>query len=238
MIHAWTDGSYRNGVGGWGVVLTGAMGTARYHGRLRTTDNTACEARAVLEAVSRCPEGRALTVHTDASGLVNIVPHGSRNPVLDALAARIREAARARGVTLTIEFCPRERLKLREAHDLAGAGRLRKKVHRAPPATEVEVRHALHRAEVALELRRDGDLRVVHLPVDLHAPLAPALQALVELVGLAADGERLRVRLGSPLGASLWRAPARILNPDARREVEAARREARRRGVEIALVDA
>ncbi|WP_342667538.1 RNase H family protein, partial [Deinococcus pimensis] len=107
--HAYADGSQQGELGGWGVVmLVPGQPDAHHSGLASVNDNGACELVAVLEAVRRAPPGQPLTVHTDATSVVQAVRRGTRHPDQTELGAEVRRLAQERGIELRVSTLRRD----------------------------------------------------------------------------------------------------------------------------------
>lgn len=236
MNHAYADGSQQGDIGGWGVVLI-VPGQADTHlcGLAQVEDNGACELIAVLEAVRRAPAGQPLTIHTDATVVVQAIRRGTLHPHQNELGQEIRELAHARGIPLRVMLGPREGRRMRQAHQLATDARLG--VPQSLPAerqhVRVRVRDLAWGSEATLTYRRGGRTRRVQVPLPAREGVPPAVIALAALVSLAEPGEHLTVRMDSALAPTLWREPAHAAHGAAQAVIGAARADAEARGVSV-----
>lgn len=231
MNQAYADGSQAGEVGGWGVVLM-VPGQPDQHlcGQVPVRDNGACELIAVLEAVRRAPAGQPLTVHTDATSVMQSVRRGSGHPDQNELGAQVRREAHARGIRLQLSLGPRDGRRMQEAHLLAAGARIgQPPMPPERPQVRVKVRPLRWGAEATMTFRRGGESRTARVPLPEREGVPPAVQALAAVVDLARDGEHLHVRVDSALAAALWEEPKRSLYPEALQVLIQARAEAERR---------
>lgn len=235
MNHAYADGSQQGETGGWGVVLlVPGLPDAHHRGLAHIHDNGACELLAVLQAVRLAPEGQPLTVHTDATVVVQAVKRGTQHPDQAELGARVRQLAHQRGIRLSVTLGPRDARRMREAHQLATDARLGvppKESER--PSVRVRVRRVAWGAQVTFTLRRGGHTGRWMEELPPRAGVPPALLALAALLAHAQDGEHLIVRMESALAPLAWANPALTPDPAARTLVEEARAGAQARGITL-----
>jgi len=233
--HAYADGSQQGELGGWGVVmLVPGQPDAHHSGLANVNDNGACELLAVLEAVRRAPPGQPLTVHTDATGVVQAVRRGTRHPDQTELGAEVRRLAQERGIELRVSTLHRDARRMREAHQLATDARLGvESVLLTRQHVRVRVRHLGWGAQATLTFRRGGRTERRLLPLPERQGVPPALLALAELVRSARDGEHLVVRMESALAPTLWAKPQHAPHPAATELILTAHEDARSRGVTV-----
>ncbi|PYE54104.1 RNase H family protein [Deinococcus yavapaiensis] len=238
MNHAFADGSQADGVGGWGVVLlVPGRPDARHSGQDEVNDNGACELLAVLHAIELAPEGQPLTVHTDATTVVQAIRRGTMHPEQEELGARVRARAAERGIRLRVSLGPRDARRMREAHDLAAAARRGEALpNREKPEVRVRVRKVAWGAEASFTIRRGGETSRVLRVLPPKEGVPPAVLALSALVREARGGEHLLVRMDSALAPALWANATSAATREAREIVEAAKSDAAARGVTLEFV--
>ncbi len=218
MNHAYADGSHQDDRGGWGVVLLVPGAPPAHHsGEEPVSDNGACELLAALHAVQLAPERQPLTLHTDATCVVQAIRRGTLHPHQDEMGAAVRAAARERSITLSVTRESRDARRMREAHQLATNARLG--VPDALPG-QAEVRVKVSRlawgSEATLTFNRNGASRRIVVPLGAQEGVAPALLALRAMVAHAEENEHLQVRLDSTLAPTLWSEPEYAAHPAAR----------------------
>jgi ribonuclease HI len=233
--HAYADGSQQGEVGGWGVVmLVPGQPDTHHSGLASVRDNGACELLAVLEAVRRAPEGQPLTVHTDATGVVQAVRRGTRHPEQTELGAEVRRVAQERGIQLRLSTLARDARRMREAHQLATDARLGIESTLALRRhVRVRVRHLGWGAQATLTFRRGGTTQRRILPLPEQVGVPPALLALAALVRDALDDEHLVIRMDSALAPTVWNHPDHAPHPAAAAVVRAARQDAETRRITV-----
>lgn len=233
--HAYADGSQQDHIGGWGVVLlVPGQPDAHHRGQVEVSDNGACELHAVLEAVKLAPEGQPLTVHTDATTVVQAIRRGTLHPDQSELGAQVRQLAQDRGIELRVRLGPRGARRMQEAHELATLARLGvEPAESGPPHVRVRIRHVAWGAEASLVVRRGGTTARVQVPLPAREGVPPSILALAALITQAHDGERLRVRMDSALAPTLWEDPDRAAHEAARAVARQARQDADTRGITL-----
>lgn len=82
-VHAWTDGSYYAGVGGWAVILEHGDHRKELSGGVKPTTNNRMEMQAALEALFACKKPVRMVIHTDSRyverGWHSYLPEWQRN---------------------------------------------------------------------------------------------------------------------------------------------------------------
>ncbi|MFC4456469.1 RNase H family protein [Deinococcus sonorensis] len=240
MNHAYVDGSYDAGVGGWGVVLIRpGQPQSRIQGRSEAEDNNATELRAMLEAVRQAPAGERLTAHTDNTSVIRSLRVGSQSAPQDEMAAQVRLEAAERGLELRVARVNRDHRHMQTAHLLANDAR-RDRSSPPPPAigAEAVIEQAHWQAEARVSLRRAGERVTLQFPVDPVAPLPPTVQVLIAVLSLAQPQETLLIRRASRLAQAIWERPVRALEGEARDAVQAARSEAAEKRVQVLFEEA
>lgn len=201
MNTAVVDGSQLRDVGGWGVRLMTRHGHSDYRGKLKRVRSSAeCELHAILKAVSLAPVGEALTVYTDADGMVDIVRRGtSNNPRLTALSQEIAQVADKRRITLKVIWKGREGRHQRAAHDLANAGRTGKDLLPGEVrVTALIATPALQPRTQVITLQRPDGRVTDEVNVERASAADLPLEALIALAHMLRAGEHCRVTFQVP----------------------------------------
>lgn len=195
------DGSLHQKRGGWGVRLIVRGVPTDHRGRVTRPQSSAhCEITAILRAVELAPKGEALTVYTDADGMVDIVrKQRSNNATLQTLARTIAATAERRGVELSVHWKRREGKHQKAAHNLANAARTRSALLPGEQrVAAIIVTPAMTARKQTITLQRPSERITDEIDVPPGRAGDLPLEALISLAYMLRPGDRCDVLLNTP----------------------------------------
>lgn len=224
MIHAYTDGSVKNGKGGSSVHFPGTQRTV--HAGVNTDDIILAELKGVLMAAQHAPEGRHLHVHTDSSGIPSLLKARHVHPRSDmqALITKIHATVEKRRLVFKISWHPRENRFIEQAHHGARQARVREKAPRAGRSVTLDIKLDAGRTEAQVRVYSAERLQTTTFPLDRDLGVDLPLQALALALEHLPAGTRAGVKLGSPLTRAYLERGKRPTSSEVRAQVRSLQR--------------